>query len=282
MKFNKNSFFLFCSLFIFFPGIFLFKKLTAQYSKVTTTHTSTKTIKVNGFMRVKDEMRIGSVIEGVVYKMYVNENDMVKKGQLLVEIDDGRLDTLVKEALAQLQKAKAIETYQKEFFNRQKILFEKNYISLDEFQQAQRDLHVAEYEVALRQASLEEEQTLYSRKFIKAPEDGIVVSQIAREGETVTLSSPPTLLYVLARNLKQMKVALEIHEDQIARVKEKTSVTLMSDAYPHQTFTGQITKISNRPKQNGDSVVYIALVPFDNSEMLFRPGMQVTAQISVR
>jgi len=90
-----------------------------------------QTIKATGYIEPEDLMKIGSIVQGIIYKLHVEENDIVKKGQLLVEIDDGKGDTLVRSAQAELESAQASLLYTEKHFERQKVLFEAGHISKD-------------------------------------------------------------------------------------------------------------------------------------------------------
>ena len=199
----------------------------------------THIIKATGFLEVEDTMKIGSIVPGIIHKMHVDENEQVKRGQLLAEIDDGKNDTEVKETKAVWDGAEADLVYLEAFFQRQKALYEDDQISKDTFQDATRQLEVAQAEVRLKNASYDKAKLEFDNKKIVAPDDGIVISKIARKGETVTLASPPTLIYLLAKDIKKMNAKLEIDESSVGALKKGATAMMTFDPYPHKIEKAQ-------------------------------------------
>ncbi len=238
-------------------------------------------VKATGTLEVFDNMTIGSLVAGIIYKMHVEENQLVKKGDLLVEIDDGLADTRVRETKAALLQARADFAYITAFYKRQKALYAQNHISLDTFQEVTRQYEVVQQEVQLRYANHERANIEFGNKKITAPDDGLVIAKKGAEGETVTLASPPTIIYTLAKDIKQMKAKLEIDESVVGDVKVGMEAELTFDTYPYQMFRGKIAEISNDPKIEKGAISYLATIILDNSELLFRPGMTVDARIVV-
>jgi HlyD family secretion protein len=226
-------------------------------------------------------MKIGSIVTGIIYKLHVEENDLVKKGQLLAEIDDGKDDTLVRSAQGDLNAAQASLTYAQKYLDRQKILFEAGHISKDFFEQVTRDYQVAVATAATKKAAYDQALLLFNRKKITAPDDGLVITQNSSEGETVAITSPATIIYTIAKDIRKMEVNLEIDESTIGDLKEGMIADLVFEAYPHRTFKGKMYSINNSPVKKGSAVNYTASIAIDNSHRLFRPGMSVDATIII-
>jgi HlyD family secretion protein len=238
-------------------------------------------LKATGYLEVKDMMKIGSLVPGVIDKMFAEENDVVKTGQLLALIDDGKGDTLVKQAQAQRDAAHAQAAYTKEHFKRLEQLFNAKQISLDAYQKITAEHLAAQATLAQAEGKLEEATLQFNNKKITAPDNGIVIGKIGAEGETVTLSAPPTLIYTIAKNLTHMEAKLEVDETVIGDLMVNARARLSFDTYPNKNFYGTITKISNAPKTVGGAVSYLATIPLENSAGLFRPGMTVNAEINI-
>lgn len=226
-------------------------------------------------------MKIGSIVPGVIRKMYVEENDYVKKGQLLAEIDDGKEDTDVRSTRAELEKSKAALAYQQEFYSRQKALYEKDHISKDAFQKFAQDYLVAQDDVRSKQALHDQAILVFTNKKILAPNDGLVISKVARVGETVTLSSPPTLIYTIAHNIKKLKARPNLDESAIGKLKSGIKATMTFDTYPYKTFEGTLTDISNSSVNTNGAVSYLGTILISNDELLLRPGMSVNVDLFV-
>ena len=262
--------------------IFFRKKQQELYTtQQVKKQTITQSIKATGYLKPVDMMNIGSLVAGIIHKMYVEENDTVKKGQLLVEIDDGKDNTEVREAQAALDRAQARVTYQKAFFKRQKTLYKNKHISLDRFEQVERDLHLAQADVDRRQAIYNKTKLNYNNKWITSPGDGLVIGKIGSEGETVTLASPPTIIYTIAKDITNMEAKINIDESVVGDLVVGMTAEFTIDTYPHQLFYGTISDISNSAIIIGGATNYIATIPIDNSEKLFRPSMHINAEITV-
>lgn len=260
-----------------------FKKPEPQlYSaKHPEKRTIRQVIKATGALEAEDFMKIGSLVNGVILEMRAEENDTVKKGQVLAVIDDGKEDTEVRETLSLLQTAQVNLTYQSDHFKRQEALHDAQFISDDDFEKATLDYERAQNEVMFRQALYDRAVLIFNHKKILAPDDGVVVGKQSREGEAVTTFAPPTVLYTIARDLRKMKAKIEIDESYVGVIRKKMPVLLTYDTYLDQTFKSVISELSNNPLEKGGTVSYQATLEIDNEKMLFRPGMTVNAEIVV-
>ncbi|MCA9770125.1 efflux RND transporter periplasmic adaptor subunit [Candidatus Dependentiae bacterium] len=268
---------------IWFGYLYFFSKPDQDFFTIgkAQKRTITQIIKATGSLKVEDSMRIGSIVPGVIQKMYVEENEEVKKGHLLASIDDGNQDTLVRSTHAIWESSQAVLKYQKAFYGRQRILYEHNHISRNDFDQFTQNYEIAVAQEKRRKAEHERALLEFNNKQIKAPDDGLVVEKVSREGETVTLASPATIIYILARDITKMEAKLEIDESTVGMLKKNMEAHMTFDTYPNQVFNGPITDISNAPKTKNEAVSYNATVYLDNTERLFRHGMTVNAEIIV-
>ncbi|HZW60612.1 MAG TPA: efflux RND transporter periplasmic adaptor subunit [Candidatus Babeliales bacterium] len=267
-------------------------KLYHHYSAPTeitlfTTHhierrSIAQTIKATGVIDVEDDLiKVCSFVMGTIRKMYVDEGDYVKKGTLLVEVDDGIEDFDVRDTQATLEQAHQELHYQKRHYERQKALYDENFISQDEFEKIKKNYIQAQDEVTARQARYNKAKSLYDHKFLRAPADGLIIGKLANEGEMISIYSPVTIMYTIATDIKRMKAKLEIDESVIGDLKKGAPVVITFDTYPYKTFHGTITKISDSPINKNNSVVFLATVTIDNSKLLLRPGMTGYAEINV-
>ncbi|MCK5632124.1 efflux RND transporter periplasmic adaptor subunit [bacterium] len=275
--------------------IFLFTGLAAYiYKKITNKKTTnlfkteklqkraiSQVINATGKLDAQGTINIGSLINGIVEALYVEENASVKKGQILAKIDDGRGDTGVKQATAALQNAKVNLTYQTQFYNRQKKLYDAHLISQDDFDNTQRVYDSAIANKQQQQAYYEQELLQFNNKKIISPIDGIVIKKNVSLREGVANFSPPTILYTLAEDVRKMNVELEIDETDIGLIKIGQEAKLYFDTYPYKSFRGKINEISTGPIVNGGAVNYKAKIKIDNSNLLLKQGMTVHARIVV-
>lgn len=240
-----------------------------------------KIVRATGEVNPVDLMKIGSIIIGVIQEMFVEENEFVKKGQLLATIDDGKDDTDVRATKAAFEGSKAYLAYYKLFYTRQDSLHNGHFISDNDFDKYTSELKRAEEDVNLKKAQYDQATLLFNRKKITAPDDGIVVGKNSSEGETVTFYAPATVIYTIAKNIQKMKAEVEIDESTVGQIQKGMEAELTFDTYLGQIFKSTITDLSNNPIKKGGAICYKATLPIDNSKMLFRPGMTVTAEITI-
>lgn len=260
-----------------------FKKEEKQWftTEKPTKRTIAQIIRSTGYLEAEDLLKIGSIVPGIVKKLLVEENETVKKGTLLAIIDDGKDDTDVRQTEGQLKLAQQELVYATAYYNRQKIMFEAGQLAKDMFEKITRDYTNAKALVTVRQAQHDQAKLIFSNKKILAPEDGIIIQKVSTEGETVTLSSPATIIYTLAKDISKMKVKLEVDENRIGEVKKGQTAILTFDTYPYKKFSGVIEDLSNAPIKKQTAVSYHVSFMIDNSEFLLRPGMTVNARITV-
>lgn len=243
--------------------------------------TIVQAVRATGKLEAEGTINIGTLVNGIVESLHAEENQIVKKGQLLAVVDDGIGDTAVKQTAGTLAQAQAQLAYQKEYFAREKKLFDAGLISQDEFQQAQQSHDAAVANVAAQTAAHDQALLQFNNKKITSPINGIVITKHVSLREGVANFSPPTILYTLAEDIRQMKVELEIDETDIGLIRVGLEAKLYFDTYPHTTFRGKIYEISSGPVKGGSSVIYKASIKIDNSLNLLKPGMTAHAQIVV-
>lgn len=243
--------------------------------------TITQIIRATGSLQPEDLLKIGSLVSGTLEKMYVKENAFVKKGQLLARVDDGYGDTQVRSTKAALAQSEAQLKYLKDHFARQKALHDDKFISDDDFEKVGKDLEQAVEQIKINKANLEYAETIFNKKKITAPEDGVIISRPCSEGEAVTNFGMGTVIFTLAKDIRKMEAKIEIDETNVGIVKIGMKTTLSYDTYLGKKFEGTISDLSNNAIEKGGTVSYNATVPVDNSSLLFRPGMTVNAEIVV-
>lgn len=265
----------------------LYKKFTFQ-SKKEFFRTETpkrrdiyKTIYANGTLEIKDIIKIGSLVAGTIKKIYVQENDKVKKGQILAIIDNGKEDTSVRIAQSDLNKAKLDFEYLEKNFPRQRKLFEQNQISKDFFEQVSRDYEKAKEDIKGKQAALEKEQIEFNNTRVYAPQDGVIVEVGITEGMKITTDLDATVLFQIATDITKMEATLEIDESDIGHIKIGQKALFTVGTYIDKIFKGIVTDVGYSAKTKNGILSYQATVEVDNTNQILRPGMTVNAKIKV-
>jgi len=238
-------------------------------------------INTTGTLEAKGTLNIGSLVNGIVEKLYFEENQPVKKGDLLAKVDDGRGDTNVKYAEGLLKQAEATLAYQNAFYERQKKMCAANQISQNEFDAAKQGYDSALAQVVAQKAYYEQNLLEFNNKKITSPIDGVIIKKNVSLREAVNNFSPPTILYTIAEDIRKMNIELEVDETDIGLVKIGQEAKLYFDTYPHKSFYGKISEISSAPIDNGVGVSYKVTIKIDNKKLLLKPGMTVRARIVV-
>lgn len=239
-------------------------------------------IAATGSLKLKGQVKIGSVVPGRVQAIHVEENDVVAEGQLLVEIDTGLEDTEVREAEGAYERALAELEFQESNYQRQNQLFEEQFISGAALQEALRSYKTAQADVKALKATYEKKLIAFRDNKIYAPASGIIIHVDAAKGEKVTSDLEGGTLLSLAPDVKHIEAELEIHEKDIGQIKKGQSVQMVVDTYPHKVFESSIQSISFIPLAGVENeCLYQAKAYIDNPRLLLRPGMTVSATIDV-
>jgi HlyD family secretion protein len=238
-------------------------------------------------------VEVGSQVSGIISKIYVDYNSLVKKGQVIAEIDKSLFLTRIKQneanynsALAELEKAKVQRINAEKSYKRAIELFEKSLISVDEkdkveaaYNIAVADVLSAEARVKQSKAQLDSAKVDLEHTIITSPVDGIVISRDVNVGQTVAASFQAPVLFRIAEDLTQMYVTCHVDEADIGKVKEEQKAEFTVDAYPDDKFVGIVKQVRYSPQTIQNVVTYDAIVVANNDELKLRPGMTATVSI---
>ncbi len=252
-------------------------------------------VTATGTLKARSTVEVGAEITGRVLQVHVNFNDKVTQGQILAEIDTETYQARVEEARAQLtaasaglQNAKATATEAKLKLDRGKPMVAQGVLSQQDFEaieasyeRAKSQVVSAGAQVTLAQASLKVAQTNLSKAVIKSPIDGVVLNRAVEPGQTVTSGLQTPVLFVLAADLGELQLNVQVDEADVGSVREGQEATFTVDAYARRTFTSKVLAVKNMPTTGTSVVTYEAWLSVDNEKRLLRPGMTATATIVV-
>jgi len=260
-----------------------FKKLTKlpYITKKPEYRTIEKTIETTGKISVSEKIKIGSLVAGTVQKLYVDENQPVKKGDMLALIETGKGDADVREAKGELEKSQAEYLYYKNYYTRQKALFAIEQLSRDEIEQAERDYLTKKGGLISSKARYDKAAEELANTKITSPQEGIVINVGVTEGQKITTDLDATILVEIAKDVTKMEANLEIDESDIGYVKKGQKVCFTVDSLPFKTFKTEIKQIGYSPKKSAGTLYFKAMVPVNNSERLLRPGLSVDATVFI-
>ena len=222
---------------------------------------------------------VGSQISGIIRKLYVDFNSMVRSNQVIAEIDPSTYQVNVLKAEADLANAKATLELNQVEARRAEALFNEKLISASDHDTAIAQMHQAEAQVQSAEALLQNTRVLLSYCTIFAPVDGIVISRNVDVGQTVAASFNTPTLFVIANDLSKMQIDAMVSEADIGGVATNQSVNFTVDAYPYRTFHGRVGQIRYGPMTNQNVVCYDAVIQVNNSDLKLLPGM--TANVSI-
>ena len=250
-----------------------FKTARVETGVITNYVTATGTIEPV----VKVE--VGTQVSGIVKKLYVDYNSVVKKGQVIAELDKTNLQSEYQSQQSNLAKAQSDYNYQKSNHDRMKTLHDKGLIADNEYEAAVQSFQSAKSSLSVASQNLQKAKTNLSYATITSPIDGVVLSKSVEEGQTVAASfSTPTLFYI-ANNLTQMRVIASVDEADIGNVLEGQRVEFAVDAYVGETFNGTVTQVRQNATTTNNVVTYEVVVDAPNPDLKLKPGL--TANITI-
>ncbi|HTV19991.1 MAG TPA: efflux RND transporter periplasmic adaptor subunit [Polyangiaceae bacterium] len=252
-----------------------------------------ESIESSGKLRPLNEVKVGTQVSGRVVDVHVDFNDVVKKGQLLAEIDPRLFGAQVSQAQgqlasarAQLERSKASQKSALVQLERTRQLKAESIASQAELDQAESALDVANAEVTAASAQitrlgaeLDSASTTLGYTKIYSPIDGTIIDRQVDPGQTVAASFAAPLLFVIARDLSEMQVLADIDEADVGKIKEGMTAKIRVDAFPDQAFAGTVTQIRYNPTEVQGVVTYAAVLDVKNDQLALRPGM--TAVVSI-
>ena len=255
--------------------------------------TITEVVEASGTINPVNTVSVGSTVSGLIKEIYVDYNDVVKKGQILAQIDPANFEATVQQnqaqinnARANLAKLQAIANYDQKQYVRYKNLYSKNFVAkseLDEklstYQSDLAQINAAKAQISQYQATLKTALTNLGYTKIIAPVDGTVISREIDLGSPVAASFQAPELFTIAQDLTKMQIEVSVSEADIGRVEEGQNVTYTLDGYPDSTFTGKVTQVRLSPTTESNVVTYTVIVDVNNEDLKLKPGM--TANVSI-
>ena len=246
---------------------------------VVGDYTVENTVTATGTIEPVETVEVGTQVSGKVEKIYVDFNDVVKKGDLLAELDKQTLSQSLSRAKASLTSAESQLNYAKLSYERTKQLYEANAATLAAFQEAQNTYTQAQMNKKNAQASYDQARVDLGYAEIYSPIDGIVLDRAVEVGQTVAASFSTPTLFTLANDLTKMQVEADVDEADIGQVKEGQRVTFTVDAYMDDSFNGTVSQIRMKPTTTSNVVTYTVIIDAPNPDQKLFPGM--TASVTI-
>ena len=247
-------------------------------AKVTQTTLST-TISATGTLEPVDQVEVGTQVSGDIAKIFVDFNSKVKKGQVIAELDKSKLKSTLTQAEIAYRSAETDFKYKESTYNRIKKLSESNAASPVELETAEYNMNSAKLSMERSRNEVNQARLNLSYATIKSPIDGVVLKRAVEVGQTVAASMSTPTLFVIAKDLSQMKVMAAVDEADIGQVKAGQKVTFTVDAFQEDTFKGSVQEVRLNPTTTSNVVTYTVVITAENPEQKLLPGMTATCTI---
>ena len=236
---------------------------------------------------------VGSYVSGVIQQQFCDFNTRVHKGQLCAKIDPRPYQSIVDQARADLENARAQIVkdraqlaYAKGAADRDATLLRHGIVSQDTadnarsaFDQARAQVAVDTAIIAQRSAALRTAEVNLDYTNIVSPVDGTVVSRNVTIGQTVAASFQTPTLFLIATDLTQMQVDTNVSESDIGGLRENATATFTVEAFPKREFEGHVVQVRQAPQTVQNVVTYDVVIGVANTDLSLKPGMTATTRI---
>lgn len=236
-------------------------------------------VTATGTIEPVTKVEVGTQVSGIISKIYVDYNSVVRKGEIIAELDRTNLISELSSAENNMRSAQAEYNYQKKNLERTNILYEKGLISRDEYETADLAFQKAKNSYETSKFSVEKARTNLGYATISSPIDGVVLSKAIEEGQTVASSYNTPTLFTIAADLTDMRLIADIDEADIGSVKEGQRCTYTVDAFPDDTFEGFVTQVRQEPTTTSNVVTYEVVISAANPHQKLKPGL--TANVTI-
>ena len=254
------------------------EKVSFETAKVETGKIQTS-ITATGTIEPVTSVTVGTQVSGIVSRLYVDYNSIVKKGQVIAELDRTNLISELNTSKANLASAQSTASYELSNYNRYKTLYDKGLVSADEYESALLSYQKAKEQVNTSRESVRKAETNLGYATITSPIDGVILSKSVEEGQTVAASFNTPELFVIAQDLTDMRVIADIDEADIGGVKEGQRVSFTVDAFPDDTFEGHVTQVRQEATTESNVVTYEVVISAPNADLKLKPGL--TANVTI-
>src|SRR5688572_10807664 len=279
-------------------GIYYYRSDVAAEAPTLNTAEVTQgdvvaTVEATGTLEAVTTVEVGTQVSGTIKTLGADFNSQVRQGQIVAQLDASLLDTQVAQERAtvsrlnaEVERARVQAEDAKVKLGRARELAAKELIAKSDLDAAQSTANAAdasvksaEAQLVQAQASLNQAQVNLSHTVIRAPIDGVVIARNVNVGQTVAASMQAPTLFVIAQNLKEMRVNASVDESDIGKIQTNQPVRFRVDAYPNETFRGMVSQVRLQPVVEQNVVSYVTVIDVPNPDLKLKPGM--TAAVTI-
>jgi HlyD family secretion protein len=240
-----------------------------------------QTVSANGTINPVTMVSVGTQVSGTVKKLYVDYNNSVKKGQVLLELDDSLLSAQQKQSQANVRNAEASLELASANEARMRDLYAQDFVSRQELDSAVQARKSAEAQLQLAQASVEKDRANLANAVIRSPVSGVVIDRSVDVGQTVAASLQTPTLFKIAQDLSRMQIDASFAEADIGNIRVGQPVRFTVDAFPDQHFKGSVKLVRMNPTTQQNVVTYDVVINVDNPDLKLLPGMTAYVTVTV-
>ena len=238
-----------------------------------------QSVSANGTLNPVTVISVGTQVSGRVSKLYVDFNDKVEKGQVLLELDDSLFTAQIAQSQGNVRNQQASLELAQANEARIRSLFAQEYVSKQELDQSVQALKSAQAQLDTARGQLRRDQTNLGYSIIRSPVSGVVVDRVVDIGQTVAASFQTPTLIKIAQDLSKMQINSSFAEADIGNIKVGQKARFSVDAFPNRNFEGVVKQLRLNPTVTQNVVTYNVVVSVDNPEEILLPGM--TAYVSI-
>ncbi|MEZ4386676.1 MAG: efflux RND transporter periplasmic adaptor subunit [Candidatus Krumholzibacteriia bacterium] len=259
----------------------------------------TAIVSASGTVEPQKSVDVSANVMGTITRLQVKEGQLVRQGDLLLEIDPTEyrsavdaLEAGVLTGRADLKLAEASLDKAQQDHKRQAELFREGLSSEEQLVAARTNLQVEEarvdaarHRLAQTQANLDKARYDLAKVTIAAPMSGLITRLTVEEGENAimgTLNNPGTVLLTIA-DMGTLEAVVEVDETEVVQVRLGQPAMVSIDAFPDEEFPGHVSEIGNSPIRGGgqQAVDFEVKVVLDRAPEAIRPGLTAKARITV-
>jgi HlyD family secretion protein len=264
-------------------------------TEMVTRGAIVNTVSATGTLEAVTTVQVGTQVSGVIEALYADFNSIVRKGQVLAQLDQSLFKAAIDQAEANLIRAEADHerarvtladaeaklARARELAARQ--LIPQNELDTAELNRSTAETQVRSAAAAVTQAraALQQAKVNLDKTIIRSPIDGVVISRDVDVGQTVAASMSAPTLFQIAADLTRMQLNASIDEADLGAIKEGQKVSFTVDAYPNDVFEGVVKQVRLSPVVINNVVSYAAIISAPNPELKLMPGMTATLDIEV-
>ena len=230
-------------------------------------------ISATGTLNALIQVPVGTQVSGVVTALFADFNSLVKKGQIVAQIDATPWVTQLQDAQAGLQRADATLLNARSDYKRNKQLWDAKLLADADLEAKDLALKMAVAQLASAKAAVDKAKTNLAYCTLRAPVDGVVVSRLVDVGQTVAASFSTPSVFTIAQDLSKMKVQAAIDEADIGQVRVGQRAFFTVDSYPDKQFQGMVSEVQLNPVINQNVVTYNVVMQVNNEgRTTYMPG----------